>query len=190
MTEPQSRLSKSSPERSRRVNIVLLAFILALGIFLRIPPHTFSPGGPLHALAGLHPQPAFTQVGFDEGLYRQYVNALIKDGIISYPDMVEGYIDVQNKAPNAILPPLRFLYIFAAYVWHSVFGCEALEALRYVAAFFSVLTLGLAMLFTTRLRGPTWALGIGALGIMENPPMVNPARRPWPGRRGSNAGRA
>ena len=33
MTEPQSRLSKSSPERSRRVNIVLLAFILALGIF-------------------------------------------------------------------------------------------------------------------------------------------------------------
>jgi 4-amino-4-deoxy-L-arabinose transferase-like glycosyltransferase len=155
MTGPQSRLSK--------INIVILAFILALGIFLRIPPHTFSPGEPLHALAGLHPQPAFTQVGFDENLYRQYVNALIKDGITSYPDMVEGYIEVQNKLPNAILPPLRFLYIFAAYVWHSVFGCEALEALRYVSAFFSVLTLGLAMLFTAQLRGSIWALGIGAL---------------------------
>ena len=155
MTGPQSRLSK--------INIVILAFILALGIFLRIPPQTFSPGEPLHALAELHPQPAFTQVGFDEGLYRQYVNALIKDGVTSYPDMVEGYIEVQNKLPNAILPPLRFLYIFSGYVWHSLFGCEALEALRYVSAFFSVLTLGLAMLFTTRLRGSTWALGIGAL---------------------------
>jgi 4-amino-4-deoxy-L-arabinose transferase-like glycosyltransferase len=155
MTGPHSRLSK--------INLVLPAFILASGIFLRIPPHAFSPDEPLRALAGLHPQPAFTQVGFDEGLYRQYVNALIKDGITSYPDMVEGYIEVQNRAPNAILPPLRFLYIFAAYVWHSVFGCEALEALRYVSAFFSVLTLGLAMLFTERLRGSTWALGIGAL---------------------------
>jgi 4-amino-4-deoxy-L-arabinose transferase-like glycosyltransferase len=155
MTVPQSRLSK--------INIVLLAFILALGIFLRIPPHTFSPGEPLHFLARFHPQPTFTQVGFDEGLYRQYVNALIKDGITSYPDMVEGYIEVQSTAPNAILPPLRFVYIFAAYAWHSVFGCEALEALHYVSAFFSVLTLGLAMLFTARLRGWTWALGIGAL---------------------------
>ena len=45
MTEPQSRLSK--------INIVILAFILALGIFLRIPPHTFSPGEPLHALVAL-----------------------------------------------------------------------------------------------------------------------------------------
>jgi 4-amino-4-deoxy-L-arabinose transferase-like glycosyltransferase len=155
MTVSQSRLSK--------INIVILAFILAVGIFLRIPPHTFSLGEPLHALIGLHPQPAFTQVGFDEGIYRQYVNALIKDGVTSYPDIVERYIEMQNKASGAILPPLRFLYIFAAYVWHFVFGCEALEALRYVSAFFSVLTLGLAMLFTVRLRGSTWALGIGAL---------------------------
>jgi 4-amino-4-deoxy-L-arabinose transferase-like glycosyltransferase len=155
MTVSQSRLSK--------INIIILALILALGIFLRIPPHTFVLGEPLHALVGLHPQPAFAQVGFDEGIYRQYVNALIKDGITSYPDMVDRYIEVQNKAPSAILPPLRFLYIFAAYVWHSIFGCEALEALRYVSAFFSVLTLGLAMLFTVRLRGLTWTLGIGAL---------------------------
>ncbi len=155
MTVSQSRLSK--------INIAILAFILALGIFLRIPPHAFVLGEPLHALGGLHPQPAFTQVGFDEGIYCQYVNALIKDGITSYPDIVDRYIEVQNRTPSAILPPLRFLYIFAAYVWHSIFGCEALEALRYVSAFFSVLTLGLAMLFSVRLRGSIWALGIGAL---------------------------
>src|ERR1700731_1589194 len=101
MTVSQSRLSK--------INIVILVFILALGIFLRIPPRTFSLGEPLQALSGIHPQPAFTEVGFDEGIYCQYVNALIKDGITSYPDMVDRYIEVQNKAPSAILPPLRFL---------------------------------------------------------------------------------
>jgi 4-amino-4-deoxy-L-arabinose transferase-like glycosyltransferase len=147
----------------RKIDIVILAFILALGIFLRLPPRAFAQGEPLHSMAALHPQPAFTQVGFDEGLYREYVNALIKNGIISYPDIVEGYIDVQKKMPSAILPPVRFLYVFAGYIWHSVCGCEALEALRQIAAFFSVLTLGLAITFAWRLRGWTWALGVGAL---------------------------
>lgn len=155
MTDPQPRLGK--------INVAILALILTLGIFLRIPPHTFSPGQPLNLLATLHPQPAFTHVGFDEGLYRQYVDALIKNGITSYPDMVESYIEVQNSLPNAILPPVRFLYIFTAYIWHSAFGCEALDALRCVSSFYSVLTLGLAMLFAWRLRGSTWALGVVAL---------------------------
>src|SRR5437899_1055699 len=155
MTEPQSRLSK--------INIVILAFILALGIFLRLPPRAFETGGPLHSIAALHPNPAYMQMGFDEGLYRDYVNALAREGITSYPNIVEAYTKAQRELTNAILPPVRFLYIFAAYVWHSVFGCEALQALRDVSAFFSVLTLGLAMLFTARLRGSIWALGIGAL---------------------------
>ena len=149
--------------RPRQIDIVILAFILALGIFFRLPSHAFSSGGPLHSLAALHPQPAFTQTGFDEGLYQQYVNALVKDGITSYPDMIEAYIATQNRLPNAILPPVRFFYIFSAYLWHSLFGCETLEALRSVAAFFSVLTLGLSMVFAWRVRGPTWALGVVAL---------------------------
>ena len=155
MTEPQSRLSK--------INIVILAFILALGIFLRLPPRAFETGGPLHSIAALHPNPAYMRMGFDEGLYRDYVNALVSEGIRSYPNIVKDYITAQSELANAILPPVRFLYIFTGYVWHSVFGCEALEALRYVAAFFSVLTLGLAVTITWRLRGSTWALGIGAL---------------------------
>ena len=149
--------------RKRKIDIVVLAIILALGIFLRLPPQAFAPGGALHPIAVLHPQPAFAKVGFDEGLYREYVNALIKDGITSYPDIVEGYIEVQTKLPGSILPPVRFLYIFSAYIWHLIFGCEALEALYQVAAFFSVLTLALATTFVWRLRGPTWALGIAAL---------------------------
>jgi len=147
----------------RKIVIVLLTIILALGIFLRLPPQLFAPGGPLRSIALLHPNPAFSRIGFDEGLYREYVNALINHGIASYPEVVEEYIDVQKKLPGSILPPVRFLYIFAAYIWHSLFGCEALEALHYVAAFFSVLTLGLATLFAWRLRGSTWALGIAAL---------------------------
>src|ERR1700680_4303767 len=119
--------------RLRKIDIVILALILAIGIFLRLPPRTFSSSRPLHSIAALHPTPAYMRMGFDEGLYREYVNALIKDGIISYPDIVEGYIDVQKKLPGSILPPVRFLYLFTAYVWHSLFGCEALDALHQVA---------------------------------------------------------
>src|SRR5216684_2049003 len=163
MTDTQPALRKSSPERSRRIDIVLLAIIFAVGIFLRITPHAFSSGATLQFLAPLHPQPAFNRIGFDEGLYREYVNALSKDGLSSYPDIVEGYIDVQKKLPGSILPPLRFLFIFTAYTWHSIFGSEALDALRQVAAFFSMLTLALATAFAWRIRGPTWAIAIAAL---------------------------
>jgi len=101
MTDTQSRF--------RRIDIVLLTIIFVVGIFLRITPHAFSPGATFHFLAPLHPQPAWNKIGFDEGLYRQYVNALSKNGLTAYPDIVEGYIDVQKKLPGSILPPLRFL---------------------------------------------------------------------------------
>jgi 4-amino-4-deoxy-L-arabinose transferase-like glycosyltransferase len=155
MSEPQSR--------TRKIDIVLLALILAVGIFLRVTPGAFAPGATLHFLAPLHPQPAWTKIGFDEGLYREYVNVLSKGGLTSYPDIVEGYINVQKDLPGSILPPLRFLYIFTAYLWHSVFGSEALAALHQVAAFFSMLTLALATFFTWRMRGPMWAMAIAAL---------------------------
>src|SRR5256885_17071510 len=163
MTEPEPDLRKSSPERSRRIYFVLLAIILALGTFLRLTPGAFSPGAPFHFLAAIHLQTAWNKTGFDEGLYRQYVNALSKDGLGSYPDIVQGYIDVQKKMPGSILPPLRFLFIFTAYIWHSIFGSEALAALRQVASFFSMLTLALAAFFAWRMRGPTWAVAIAAL---------------------------
>ena len=147
----------------RTIDIVLLAIIFAVGIFLRITPQAFSPGATLHFLAPLHPQPAWTKIGFDEGLYREYVNALAKDGLSSYPAIVHGYIEIQKELPGSILPPLRFLYIFTAYVWRSTFGSATLDALRQVASFVSILTLALAALFAWRLRGPKWAIAIAAL---------------------------
>jgi len=148
---------------SRKIDIVSLAIIFAIGIFLRVTPQAFAPGASLHFLAPLHPQPAWTKTGFDEGLYREYVNALSGGGLGSYPDIVEGYIDVQKRLPGSILPPLRFLFIFTGYVWHSIFGSEALDALHQVASFFSVLTLALAAFFVWRVRGPTWAIAIAVL---------------------------
>jgi len=148
---------------SRKIDIVLLVIIFAVGIFLRITPQAFAPGASLHFLAPLHPQPAWTKIGFDEGLYREYVNALSQGGLGSYPDIVEGYIDVQKKLPGSILPPLRFLFIFTGYAWHSIFGSEALAALHQVASFFNILTLALATFFVWRVRGPKWAIAIAAL---------------------------
>ena len=37
--------------RPRKIDIVILALILAIGIFLRLPPRTFSSSGPLHSIA-------------------------------------------------------------------------------------------------------------------------------------------
>jgi hypothetical protein len=88
--------------RPRKIDIVILALILAIGIFLRLPPRTFSSSGPLHSIAALHPTPAYMRMGFDEGLY------LVKEGITSYPNIVEGYIDAQQKLPGSILPPSAF----------------------------------------------------------------------------------
>src|SRR5437868_6772638 len=92
----------------RAIDIVLLAIIFAVGIFLRITPQAFSPGATLHFLAPLHPQPAWTKIGFDEGLYREYVKALAKDGLSSYPAIVQGYIEIQKELPGSILPPPRY----------------------------------------------------------------------------------
>jgi 4-amino-4-deoxy-L-arabinose transferase-like glycosyltransferase len=147
----------------RKIEVFLLAIIFAFGIFLRITPPAFSAGGSLHSLALVHPQPAWDQIGFDEGLYREYVDGLTKDGLGSYPDMVQAYIDAQSKMTSPILPPVRFLYVFSGYLWHSLFGGETLESLRQIASLFSILTLTLAAAFAWRLRGPKWGCAVAAL---------------------------
>src|SRR3984893_2361149 len=149
--------------RPRKIDIVILALILAIGIFLGLRPGTFSSSGPLHSIPALHPTPAYMRMGFDEGLYWEYVNALVKEGTTSYPNIVERYIDAQQKLPGSILPPVRFLYIFTAYLWHCLFGSEAFEALYQVAAFFSMLTLVLVTIFACKMPESTWALAIAAL---------------------------
>ena len=57
----------------------------------------------------LYPSSTFHGVGYDEELYREYVNNLISSGLTSYPDFAEGYVERQQKFPAAIFPPTRFL---------------------------------------------------------------------------------
>jgi 4-amino-4-deoxy-L-arabinose transferase-like glycosyltransferase len=96
-------------------------------------------------------------------LYRQYVYEVIGTGLTSYPAIIEHYMEVQRPLVGSILPPMRFLYIFAAYSWHVLFGSEPLAALKNVASFFSILTLLLSTIFAWRMKGPGCALGIAAL---------------------------
>jgi 4-amino-4-deoxy-L-arabinose transferase-like glycosyltransferase len=148
----------------RKIHIVGLAVVLLTGIFFRLPHDAFSgPANPLHALEFLHPKPGMEWLGVDEGLYRGYVIDLSRIGVTSYPLIVDHYISLQERLSGSILPPVRFFYIFAAYLWHLVFGTEALAALHNVASLFSVLTLILSGVFAWRLKGRGFALGVMAL---------------------------
>jgi 4-amino-4-deoxy-L-arabinose transferase-like glycosyltransferase len=121
----------------------------------------------LVALAGvalrIYPSAAFTGVGYDEWLYRGYVNNLIQSGLTSYPNFAESYVERQQKLPAAVLPPTRFLYIFSAYLWHQATGEEALLALHRVSCLFSILLFFAAGAFAWRMAGPRTALAVLAL---------------------------
>ena len=153
-----------SAHRLLNLRFIALGIILLMGIFLRLPPALFQkPAGPLRSLVALHPQPASQQLGFDEGLYRDYANKLTRFGLLSYPEIVERYREKQQTLTGSILPPVRFLYIFFAYLWHQFFGSEMLSCLKNVSAVFSMLTLLLAMFFAARIGGFCNAIGVGAL---------------------------
>ena len=144
--------------------LAVLAIILAIGIFLRLPPGLFhAKEAPFGVFAAFHPKPQDKAGGYDERLYESYVNIISNQGITAYPDLVDGYIEKQKTMSGSILPPLRFLYIFFGYIWHSVFGTPPRLALGYVSSVFSVLTLLLSTLFAGRLGRPGYALGITAL---------------------------
>jgi 4-amino-4-deoxy-L-arabinose transferase-like glycosyltransferase len=161
--EQASTAAVAQGNANRKLLLAALFAVMAVGVFLRLPADLFEKGGPLRWLAIFHPNPAFTQVGFDESLYRSYVNAVIRGGLTSYPEIVDGYIEVQKTLTGSILPPMRFFYIFAAYVWHQVFGTEALLSLHYVASLFGILGFLLCVTFAWRLKGLTGAIAIGAL---------------------------
>jgi len=156
-------ITESQPRR-RKVDIVILAIILAVGIFFRLPHPAFSgKANPLHAIEFVHPASKLEGLGFDEGMYRGYLITLIDGGLGSYPQIVEHYIELQGRLQRSILPPVRFLYIFSGYLWHQLFGSEALASLNYVASCFSILTLFLSAIFALRLAGPPASLAVTAL---------------------------
>jgi hypothetical protein len=160
-------LMDAAENNRRKIGFVCLFVILAIGIFLRLPHGAFS-AGPLHILEPLHPKPKMEGLGVDEGLYRGYVIDLSRIGVFSYSAIVDHYIAIQEKLSGSILPPVRFLYIFTAYLWHLIFGSEALIALQGVASFFSILVLLLSGFFAWRLKGP--GCGLGVLALMSCAP--------------------
>ena len=151
------------PENRTRY-LTVLGLILFVGLFLRLPASLFTgDGAPLSFATPLHPLPGFAGVGFDENLYRGYVENLIKYGVTAYPDFAQHYVELQTSLPSAILPPTRFLYVFAAYVWHSISGADALSSLHHVSSLFSMLMLGLATVFAWRMTGLRFAVPVAAL---------------------------
>jgi dolichyl-phosphate-mannose-protein mannosyltransferase len=147
-----------------------LIVVLLVGIFLRLPPSLFQkPDGVLRGLVALHPQPASQQLGFDEVLYRDYTDKLIRFGLLSYPEIIERYREKQQTLTGSILPPVRFLYIFSAYTWHQLFGSETLTCLKNVSALATMLTLLVATIFATRLGDFGFRLGVA--GLMAFAPM-------------------
>ena len=150
--------------RSHKIGLFAFAIVFAVGIFLRLPATAFvGSANPLHAVEFLHPKPKMESVGFDEGLYAEYVHKLATLGLSAYPLIVQDYVERQERLQRSILSPLRFLYTYSGYLWHLSFGGDPLFALKSVASLFSVLTLFISIAFVWRLRGKAWALAIGAL---------------------------
>ncbi len=142
---------------------LLVAFILALGILVRVWPSA-----------------GFTGTGFDESLYRDNVIKLDRAGVFHYPAICQLYIEDQRN-PETItkLPPTRFFYIYAAWLWkRAEFGSAppvpaktpgftehdpALVSLHRVAGLFSCLGLIVSGLAAWRMLGLRALPGVLAL---------------------------
>ena len=113
---------------------------------------------------------AFRGMGFDEALYRNYLRELIRGGLGSYPDIVDGYLAFQKTIPGSILPPTRFLYILCAYGWHGLFGTEPLACFYAVSRVFGIGTLLVAGGFARRLFADR-RLALATVALMAFSPL-------------------
>jgi hypothetical protein len=125
------------------------------------------------------PWHGFQWIGFDENLYKVYVEKLDVLGLGAYPQIAEEYIVKQHATPKAFLPPTRFLYIFCSATWRAAFYGDApymqvkamedvsrdptLKSMRAISALFTCLTLVVGAIFARRLAGDGAMLGVTAL---------------------------
>ena len=121
----------------------------------------------------------FQWVGFDENLYKAYVEKLDAVGVGAYPEIAQEYVVTQRAKDKAFLPPTRFLYIFCTATWRAAFygdapytkvetledvkGNPTLRSLRGVSTLFTCLTLLVAAVFARRLAGDRAMLAVTAL---------------------------
>jgi hypothetical protein len=141
---------------------VALVVILLFGFTLRIIPW--------------HGYPS---IGFDENLYKLYVEKLDAQGLGAYPRITQEYVTSQRATEKAFLPPTRFLYIFFSATWRAAFYGDApyqrvheiadvktnatVKSLRAISALFTCMTLLVAAAFSRRLAGDRAMLGVTAL---------------------------
>ncbi len=161
--EPAAPSSAPPAPVSHRGPWLLAVLILAAGLFLRVWPWA-----------------GFTGTGFDEALYRDNVMRLDKVGLFNYPAICEFYLqDQRNPETITKLPPTRFFYIYAAWVWKTVeFGDAppasphtehfaqsdpALLSLHHVACLFSCLGLFVCGVMAWRMIGLRAMLPVLAL---------------------------
>jgi hypothetical protein len=161
--EPAPAPAPAAPTAAPRALWFLVALILAVGILVRVWPSA-----------------GFTGTGFDEALYRDNVIKLDKVGVFNYPAICQLYIQDQRD-PEMItkLPPTRFLYIYASWLWkRAEFGAAppvspkmpgftehdpALVSLHRVACLFSCLGLIVCGLAAWRMLGLRAVPGVLAL---------------------------
>jgi len=124
-----------------------LILLMTLGITLRI-----------------YPSAMFTEVGFDENFYHRYVTMLNLVGVRGYPKIVAAYLAFQHQLTYSVLPPMRFLYIFASHIWSVTTRTDPMTSLHDVACMFTILTLFISYVFARRLGGK-W-IGLGMLALM------------------------
>lgn len=131
---------------SKNLYLLLLAVILCGGIFLR-----------------LSPMASFKGPGFDEVVYADYVNILDSRSLFDYPVTCRQYVESQKTRDEALLPPTRFLYIYAGHLFRIISHESSYMALKHVSALFTALTLFLTATFCCRLAGRAASLGVTAL---------------------------
>lgn len=130
--------------RADRLLLVTAAIVAVIGLFVRIYP-----------FAG------YPKVGFDEHIYESYVNRLSEG--ISYPSLIESYIETQTRIPSAFLPPTRVTFLSSACVLKNLTGVSSFDALRTVSLIAGVLAVFVAAAFAWRAAGLRTACGVLAL---------------------------
>lgn len=110
-----------------------------------------------------YPSAAENELGLDEFIYERYVHYLDTYPVSAYPSFCAHYLANQRERTEAILPPTRFAYVFAAHLWRQLSRESPHAALVHVSAFFSLLALVVTACFSLRLGGRITSLGVTAL---------------------------
>lgn len=116
--------------------ILAMLVVIVLGVYLRI--HSFE---------------KMEGIGFDENIYRRYVEQIAKHGWLHYPEVVEMYITEQKLAPIAFLPPTRVSFLLAATSWQGITGMSSIESVRSISTAASIILLLGVAAFSKRLGG-------------------------------------